>query len=447
MRLTRRQMIGSTFALLASGFPVLAQSESVRLVEETKPGEFQRFDISLAVSGAMKVDREGKTERLPLETRAKHQFVERNEIATGTGTGKVVRYYTEATSNSFVGGEKSKRTLGVDRRLILAQRGNDGTVQFNPDGPLTRDELDLIAEHFDTFCLPLLLPNKDVKPGETWPISPEAAQTACLFAGLIKNELVGKLIEVKDGKAIFAIEGKAEGIEHGASVKVAIAARGTYDTAAKKVVALTWEQTDDRDRGPIGPAIEAKATILLTRTPVAGEPKELSAAVREKLPADSKIPELLMQLRHTDPNSKFEMVYPRDWHIVVQNQTHLVMRLMVRGELIAQATIAEWKPKDLKGDRKAILNEFVNATAKQANWEPKKVLENGPIPAGLGRQLYRLSAAGLQDGMAVVQSFHLLSGPDGQQIAVTCLTKQETSGKVGTRDVALVNAIDFPAKK
>ena len=82
MRLSRRQMIGSTLALVASGLPVLAQSESVRLAEDTKPGEFQRFDISLAVSGAMKVDREGKIERLPLETRAKHQFVERNEIAT-----------------------------------------------------------------------------------------------------------------------------------------------------------------------------------------------------------------------------------------------------------------------------------------------------------------------------------------------------------------------------
>ena len=80
-------------------------------------------------------------------------------------------------------------------------------------------------------------------------------------------------------------------------------------------------------------------------------------------------------------------------------------------------------------------------------WRSAAQGHRGGAPAGLGRQLYRLSAAGMQDGMAVVQSFHLLSGPDGQQIAVTCLTKQETAGKIGTRDVALVNAIDFPAKK
>lgn len=444
MRLTRRRAIGTALALLAATAPGFAQ-DAVRLADETKPGDHFRYEIGLTVAGTMKVDRDGKGDTIPLQAAGRHRFVERVEQASVGGAGKAVRHYLDAQSETAAGPDKTRRALGNDRRLIVAQRSPDGTVHFSPDGPLSRDELDLVAEHFDTLCIPGLLPEKEVKPGDTWPVRDDAAQAACLFAGLVKNELVGKLVEVKDGAAVFTIEGKAEGVEHGAGVKLTVSARGKFDLSAKRVVALTWEQTDDRDQGPVSPAAEVKAAVTLTRTPLAEEPKELSAAVRAKLPADGKIPDLLLHLRHAHPKGAYEMVYPRDWHVVVQNSTHLVLRLVLNGEFAAQATITEWKPAG--GDRNADLKGFVEATAKQPGWEPERVLENGPSAAGPSRQMYRLVAAGKQDGLAVVQSFQLLTGPGGRQVVVTCLARQEQAGKLGTRDAALANAIDFPAAK
>jgi len=447
MRITRRHAIGTAFAALASSVPAFGQEGAVRLAEEVKPGDVFRYDIGLSVTGTMKVDKGGKVEPLPLTAKARHRFVERAEVAADNGVGQAVRHYAEAASESVVGVDKTRRALGADRRLVVAQRTADGTLHYSPDGPLTRDELDLAAEHFDTLCLPGLLPNKDVKPGDTWPIDPGAAQAACLFHGLARNDLVGKLVEVKDGAATFTIEGSAEGVENGAAVKVAVKARGRFDLAARRVVALAWGQTDERAQGPVSPALDVKAEVTVARTPLPAEPAELGPAARAKVPADGKAPEGLTRLRYADPAGRFHMVYPRDWYFVVSTETHLVLRLVAKGEFVTQATVTEWKKPQPGADFEAAAKEFRDATSKQPGWEAEKLLEEGLVPADGGRKVYRLAAAGKQDGLAVVQAFHLVVGPNGEHLAVTALTRQEAAEKVGGRDTALVTAIGFPAKK
>jgi hypothetical protein len=437
MRISRRHAIASLLAVVAGHAPATA-ADAVRLQENTKPGDAVQCEVQLTLAGKLKIDRDGKPDTLPLEARAKHTFLERIESA------QAVRHYREASSESIVGGDRSKRVLPEDRRGILIQRTTAGPFHFSPTGPLTRDELELVGEHFDTLAVPGLLPGKDVNVGDTWAIANETVQAACLFDGLIKHDLVGKLVGVKDGVATVSVTGKAEGIEHGAIVRLSVAAECSFDTAKQVISSVRWEQTDDREQGPISPAMEAKATVTVTRTP-AVESKDVTD-LRAKLPADGKVPDVLAQLRHAD-GTGYELVYPRDWHVVVKNDKHLVLRLLDRGEFVAQATIAVWKPAPTNTDPKDILAEFVEATKKQPGWDPEKVLENGMLQAGAGRQLYRLSASGKQDGLAVVQSFHLLSGEKGQHVAVACVSNAATAAKVGTRDVALVSAIDFPAKK
>ena len=442
MRMTRRQALGVAGLMIAATGRA-ADGEAIMLVEDAKLGDCFRYEIALSVGGKMKVDRGGKVESLPLNARARHSFAERIEALADGGAGKVVRVYTEAQSESAVAIDRTKRDLPANRRTIIAQRTADGTLHYSPGGPLTRDELDLVAEHFDTLGLLGLLPKTAVRPGDTWPVPNDAAQSACLFEGIVKNELAGKFLETKDGVAHFEIAGKAEGIEHGANVRVSVLARGTFSLAAKRFTGIRWEQTDDRDQGPVNPAVEAKAEIVLTRTLLAEPPKELAAV---KLPAEERIPDALTQLHYADGGGKFSLVYPRDWHTVVANATHLVLRLVVKGEFLCQATISEWK-KGAAADFQAAAQAFRDATARQPGWVPDKALEEGLVPGDANRKIYRLSAGGKQDGTPIVQSFHLVYGPAGATLAATTMAKPETVAKLGTRDLQLVNALEFGAKK
>jgi hypothetical protein len=432
------------FVLAAVTGPVSAQT--VKLSEEVRPGDHFRHEITLTVDGKMKVDRDGKSESISLKARASHAFVEKVEVLDARGAvGRAVRHYLAAGSEAETGYDRSKRELAIDRRLIVAQRTAEGSLHFCPDGPLSREELELVAEHFDTLAVPALLAGKDVMPGDTWPIGLEATQHACHFDGLVKSDLIGKLVEVKDGVAVFTITGTAEGIESGAPAKLAVTATGKYDVAAKRLVELTWEQADERGQGPVSPASEVKATVLLKRSALADEPKELAAAVLARVPADGAVPEALTQLRYADADGRYQFTYPRDWRIVGRTRDHLVLRLLDRGEFAAQATVTNWKKAD--PGKHTEPEEFKKVLGQLPNWEPEEIVTDGVVPAGPGRWLYRVAARGRQDGLAVLQTFYLLAGPGGDQVAVTILTRTEKLERVGTKDASLVNAITFPGSK
>jgi len=118
-----------------------------------------------------------------------------------------------------------------------------------------------------------------------------------------------------------------------------------------------------------------------------------------------------------------------------------VLRLMERGDFIAQATITAWNKED--AGKHTSVEEFKRQIARTPSWELEEVAEAGEIPTDEGRYLYRFAARGELDGTKVVQNFVLLAGPNGDQCVITFTMKPANAGKIGTRDLALVNAIEF----
>jgi hypothetical protein len=415
-----------------------AFAQPVNLAEKAASGDRAKYTVALDLKGDLIFDVEGKQASARLEARARHIFTERTlSVADGMPAASA-RLYAEAAAVASVGGEKSDRTLPADRRLVVARRNPDGLFCFAPAGPLTRDELDLVTEHFNPQCLAGLLPGKAVNVGDTWAVSPLAVHTACLFDALVKSQLVGKLTAVKDGVATFAVEGTAEGVENGARVVLTVTATGTFDATAGRVTTLTWKQKDEREQGPVSPASRVEATVTLKRDS-AELPKELADEAVAKLPAGEP-PASLTALRHTDPRGQYTLVYPRDWHVTGQTDSHLVLRLMERDTFLAQATVGLWKKAE--AGKHSPADEFKKAASETRGWMQTKVLEEGEVPVGSG-WLYRLTAEGKMDSMPVVQTFYLLAGPGGDQVAVTVVMRPEQAKAVGTRDLDLVKAINF----
>jgi hypothetical protein len=94
-------------------------------------------------------------------------------------------------------------------------------------------------------------------------------------------------------------------------------------------------------------------TYTVARTPI--EPKdapEVGDYALVPVPADP--PEALTLLSYADPKGRYEMQHAREWQLAGRTDTHLVLRLMDRGEFVAQATLSPWKTtepgKHLTGD-------------------------------------------------------------------------------------------------
>jgi hypothetical protein len=297
--------------------------------------------------------------------------------------------------------DRSLRGLRPDRRLIVAQRSKGRSLVYCPGGPLTRDEVDLTNDHFDTLCLTGLLPGKPTAVGESWKVPNAVAQALCNFEGLADQNLVCKLEEVKEHSARVSVKGTSSGIDLGASVKLSIDASYFFDTAAGKLTRMEWRQAEDREQGPASPASSLQTTITLTRA-AAELPPSLSDVALVSVPEGLEPPEPLTQLEYRDSKAGFAMLYNRDWQTVSQSPEHLVMRLLDRGDFVAQLTLSPWT-KAGNGNRMTpeVLRQAMSQTP---GWQPDQEIQAGEVPSGKDRYVYRISSTGELEGSKVMQN-------------------------------------------
>jgi hypothetical protein len=435
--------LGSAVVLLAAAAPGRAQTYP--LTEAVKAGDCFRVRIDMSLTGELKVGRDDKVLPVRLAATAAHEYPERVLHVGASGLPeKAARAYETARAVIDVAGEKSERSLRADRRLLVAQRPKDQPLVYCPAGMLTRDELALASEHFDTLALTGLLPGRAVAVGDTWKVANAVVQALCNFEGLTEQDLSCKLEEVKDGTARVSVTGSAAGIELGALAKLSIRATYHIDHTAKRLVRLEWKQTDDRDQGPASPATTAEVVTTVRRTPI-DQPAALSDVALVSVPDGFEPPATLTNLVHRDPKGRFDLAYGREWHVVSQTDEHVVMRLMERGEFVAQVTLTPWKKAERGGHLSP--QEFRDVIAKTPGWEPETELQAGEVPSEPGRWTYRVSALGTLDGVKVLQNFFLLAGRDGDQLMLLFTMTPKQADRLGSRDLALVGSVELPGRK
>src|SRR5262245_52329863 len=271
----RTKTIPLTAILAALVAAVPAAAQSCLLAESPREGDCFRVTTETTLAGTLKVSRDGKMAPIRISAKNEHVFAERVVAAEKALVRKSVRHYVTAVSRATVDGDRVERVLAADHRLIVAQRTGDALFCYSPGGPLTRTELDVVSEHFETLHLAGVLPGKEVSAGDSWKIDSGVAQSICLFDGLISHTLAAKLKQVAAGVALIGIEGTAKGIENGALADLTITAEVRFDVARKRVVAVEWKQKDVRDQGPVTPAAELETTTMVKREPLDAAPDQL----------------------------------------------------------------------------------------------------------------------------------------------------------------------------
>ncbi len=334
----------------------------------------------MKLTGEIRVRKGVEPAKLKLTATGSHEFSER-VLAVGDGLAqKTARLYETAKAAISVDRNTTERTLRPERRLVVAQREKDGLLVYSTAGALTQEELELTHDHLDTLAVPGLLPGKAVAVGDTWKVPNAVAQAVCNYEGLTEQTLTGKLEEVKDDMAVFSISGASNGIDQGAMVKMTIAAAGKFDLKAKRLIWLEWKQTDDREQGPVSPASAVEAVTTVVRKAI-DQPESLGNVALVSVPAEAP-PNLLLQLACRDAKGRFSFLYGRDWQITSQTDEHVILRLMDKGDFVAQATVTPWTSAE-KG-KHLTPEAFRDAMNETPGWDPQRELQAGEAPADEG---------------------------------------------------------------
>jgi hypothetical protein len=422
-----------------------ASAQTYTLTEEVKSGDCFQVRMKMSLSGEMRVSRDGKQVPLKQSAAADHEFLERILDVDKTGLpDKSARRYTKATASIVVGNDRTQHALDTDRGLLVCQRVKDQIISYCPTSALTRGEIEVL-EHLDTLALTGLLPGKTVKVGETWKLPNAVVQALCHFEGLTDQDLKGELMLGKNETLKIVVKGTASGIELGAMVKLTIDATAHFDLKTKRLISLDWKEKDEREQGPASPASTVEVTTTLDRA-IIDTPESLTDVALVSVPSgDAEPPAEKMQVALTDAKGRFDLTHSRDWTLVGQTDEHVILRLMDRGDFVAQVTITPWESAD-KG-KHMDPDKFRELMARTPGWDMEKELQTGEVPSEGGRWVYRVSAQGQLEGANVMQSFYLIAGPNGDQVVLVFTMTPKQSERLGTRDLSLAGSIDFPKKK
>jgi hypothetical protein len=163
------------------------------------------------------------------------------------------------------------------------------------------------------------------------------------------------------------------------------------------------------------------------------------------VPPEHAPPEAMTALWFRDPKGRFELTYAREWQPVARDEDHVVLRLLDRGDFVAQATLTSWQ-KAAPGQHLSP-EDFKEAMAATPGWEQEKLVdakEAEGAGAGKGYWVYRVEAAGQMNGLSALQYFYLVAGPQGDQMVLAFTLTPTEAQKLGTRELSLVRGITFP---
>ncbi|GBD37521.1 hypothetical protein HRbin36_02656 [bacterium HR36] len=451
----------AAMVIVASSFCRSLCGEDVKYALRERVHVGQQWQVELQT----RVEVEAKQGTTRTTVTAAHRFWEKalalvepsaNALAegikvTGVRPGlpiRLARYYEQADWRRELAGPLAvahppteTRQLRADRRLALALRWHGETVVFCPNGPYTREELDLTQGHLDTLMVPNLLPENLVAVGDRWPIPIPAVQALCGLDGVTESTVQGQLAAVQNERAIIRLEGQVEGIADGSETKNRVQGTLEYDLTFERWVRLRWQQNQQRQAGPITPALSLVASIQAERH-FGGQAPQLTLAVVQNLPAAPTPPFLLLSYRAA--NGACEFLYDRGWHRVAQDERLAIFRLLDGGELVAQMNVTFWP--DAKPGHHLTPEQIREFAEKAPRFQLEKVVESGELPTPDGRWIYRHTVQGKSEDLVVILTWYVVANRDGRQVVLVFTTEPTLADKLGGRDLAIVQSVSFGPK-
>jgi len=348
--------------------------------------------------------------RLKLKVAGEFRYAERHRLAA-VSNWAAVRHYERAIAAIQVEQNESTRELRDSRRLLAAACDGSQAWLWSPNGPLTRDELDLIDLPANTLLLDLLLPVQAVAVGATWEHSPEQMALLLGLDAASVSTVASTLKSCTAQEARMELAGKVEGAIGGVATELELAGKYTFDRVSNQITWLALRIQERRSIGHVSPGLDVIANLQVSIAPLA-ECEQLADAVVEAVPA-APDPDVLL-LEHASAAGGYRMLYDRRWHVMDEDALSVVLRCVDRGELVAQCNVAavaapgaepvtlEAFQRDVQKSLGAAFGEFVRAT-------------QGTTPRGY--RLLDVLVHGQAAGLPIVwHYFHLSEGSDRQMV-------------------------------
>ena len=437
-------LLVAVIALLVSqeahAWPDQRPEQTYTLQAARATGAVDRVETKVEVGGDLTAVEDSKVKRLKMSVVADLAYYERtrNNPSERTSVLRSMRYYDQASAAIKIEEGAFQPTLSENRRLIGNEIDGASVTLFSPHGPLTREELDLLDLQGNSLILERLLPERPVAVGETW------SHDDALITALLRLDEVGKsdvqstLSTVEDGAALIEMSGKVEGAAGGVSTEIQLKARYQFHLKAGRVTWIAMLIQEKRSIGHVGTGLDVVARIQTTVTPGVQSPK-LADAVLAGLPHSATAE--LARLVYRPADDQWQFIYDRKWFITAESADSLTLRLIDRGELVAQCNLAALGK--IEPEKLVSLDGFQKDIQRALGKNFGQFVKAGQRANDAGYRVYRVVAQGEIQELPIVWIYHLVADPNGRRLSFAFTMEGGLFDQFAQADEALVATLRF----
>ena len=429
--------VTAVLTLLAHGGQAQA-GQTYSLQSKCRTGDTTRVEADLEVGGNLKLAGKDKVETLPMSVVAKLTYHEKTlELAESR---RSARHYDNSNALIKIGKGSVAPTLREDRKLIVATF--DGKVRklSSPVAPLTREELELLDIAGNSLIVEALLPSQPVEIGKSWQHDNAVLAALLCIDAISQAEVDSTLTEVVDNVAKISMNGTVNGAIGGVATEIQLKARYNFDMKAARINWFAISIKENRSVGHVGAGLDIVAKLRMQLTP-GGNCEMLSDEHLAGLTLDDEAAGDM--LSYVSKSGGFEMYHDRRWHFTRDDADLAVLRMIDRGELVAQCNLSPLKK--LKTGEKTSLAEFQADVQKALGKGFGQFVTAAESTNSAGQHVLRVVAIGTVAELPIQWNYYLVSSPDGQRVAFAFTLEQNLVERFGEADQPLVDSVDFRA--
>lgn len=418
------------------------EPEKLSLARQERIGEVAKVQMVFKVGGDVRLASAGKSRDLPMGVEANLSYDE--QLLSLGGTPKApwrsVRYYHQADASIAVDKGNVKPALSGERRLVAVEALGGVNTLFSPAGPLSREELDLIDLPGSTLLIDQLLPREPVAIGDTWKHPDQLIFGLLGLDAVSFSDVQSVLAEVTDGKAKMTLAGAVHGAVGGVGTEIELKAKYDFDLKLKRITWFALLIKEKRAVGHVSPGLDVVAKLIVTITPIASS-AHLEPATLAKL---STTPNpTVTRLVYAPTNGKWRFLYDRNWFVTSDEKDVTVMRLVERGDLIAQCNVSQLSA--VAPGKLMTLAEFQSDIQKTLGTNFGQFVNASQSTDEAGSSVYRVAASGTVSQLSVQWIYFLVANKQGQRISLAFTLESDLVERFGQADKALVSTLRFVA--
>jgi hypothetical protein len=346
-------------ALLIASAPAWAY-DAVKLTEKAAVGSAYRVVTESRISGELltPVAKDKPPERIKINGRSSIDYAERIlPVEPKDAEYKSLRIYEKIVFQKTAGDRKDDMTLRpAVRRQVLMKKGH-AKVPFSPDGPLLFAEIELLRTDSVVPAMAGLLPEKEVRPGDTWKAAEAAVIELTGFEKVENGALACKLERVlalgerKRRVAQVSFGGTLKGINEDGLVRQQLTGRLEVDLDAQCITFLRVDGEhyllDDKgtDAGKITGTFELERKRVSEYAPLS----DASLRGVDLTPSEENT-----RLLYDSEEAGVRFVHSRNWRVVRTNGRQITLDEADGAGLLITLDTAEGVPTAARYLREAI---------------------------------------------------------------------------------------------